>query len=199
MSAPFLVVHGAVIWKLLLVALTGAVLALVALVRRHSTRRAVTAKLNYLERRDIASLRVLPDQIRKANGANAPSPQVAAMIDLINLAIAALEGDPEPYLARLEADVAEDMADDQAGRPSREGRGIADMMWMHAIEFAAAGDASMRTVETRFSLSSDIRSEFRTQFPLPSAGRILVEASCESPSAPAGRGRACYGAGAIVH
>lgn len=51
MSLPFVVVHGAVIWKLSLVALTGAVLALVALVRRYNMRRAAAAKLADLERR----------------------------------------------------------------------------------------------------------------------------------------------------
>lgn len=45
MSVPFVVVHGAVIWKLSLVAVTGAVLALVALVRRRRAHRAVIAKL----------------------------------------------------------------------------------------------------------------------------------------------------------
>jgi hypothetical protein len=56
MSLPFVVVHGAMIWKLSLVALTGAVLALVALVRRRNTRRAVTAKLADLERRSDPGL-----------------------------------------------------------------------------------------------------------------------------------------------
>jgi hypothetical protein len=52
------------------------------------------------------------------------------------------------------------------------------------LSLAAPGDASTRTLESRFSLSSDVRSEFRTQFLVPSAGRILVEASWESRNAP---------------
>jgi TolB-like protein/DNA-binding winged helix-turn-helix (wHTH) protein len=97
--------------------------------------------LNYLERRDVASLRALPDEIRKANSGRELAPQVASMVELIGLAVRALEGDPKPYLARIEADVADDIETDKAGRPSREGRGMPDMMWMHAIEFATAGDA----------------------------------------------------------
>ncbi|MDQ6653108.1 MAG: hypothetical protein M3Y84_10235 [Acidobacteriota bacterium] len=42
--------------------------------------------------------------------------------------------------------------------------------------------ASTRTLETRFALSADARSEFSTSFPLLSAGRIIVEANWNSPA-----------------
>ncbi len=45
------------------------------------------------------------------------------------------------------------------------------------LGFTEAGSSNTRTLETRFSLSSDVRSEFSTQFPLLSEGRILIEAA----------------------
>jgi hypothetical protein len=43
--------------------------------------------------------------------------------------------------------------------------------------------AGTRTLEMRFALSSDARSEFNKQFPVLSAGRILVEANWNSTTA----------------
>ena len=44
------------------------------------------------------------------------------------------------------------------------------------------GSANTRTLETRFALSADFRSEFSTRFPLLSAGRIIVEANWDQLS-----------------
>lgn len=48
---------------------------------------------------------------------------------------------------------------------------------MLILSLTAAGQANSRTLETRFSLSSDVRSEFSTKFPLLCEGRILIEAA----------------------
>jgi hypothetical protein len=45
------------------------------------------------------------------------------------------------------------------------------------VTFTTRLEASTRTLETRFALSADARSEFSTRFPLLSSGRILLEAS----------------------
>jgi len=50
------------------------------------------------------------------------------------------------------------------------------------ITFTSGSSASTRTLETRFALSADVRSEFSTRFPLLSAGRIVVEANWEQIS-----------------
>jgi hypothetical protein len=50
------------------------------------------------------------------------------------------------------------------------------------LSLSAAARASTRTLETRFALSADARSEFSTSFPLLSAGRIVVEADWNSPA-----------------
>ena len=44
-----------------------------------------------------------------------------------------------------------------------------------ALNFPASILASTRTIETRFALSADLRSEFSTRFPILSAGRIGLE------------------------
>ena len=44
--------------------------------------------------------------------------------------------------------------------------------------------ANTRTIETRFALSADARSEFSTKFPLLGPGRIVVEANWNAPQAP---------------
>ncbi len=54
-----------------------------------------------------------------------------------------------------------------------------------ALSFSTISTASTRTLETRFALSADVRSEFSTRFPLPGAGRILVEAEWKSAAATA--------------
>jgi hypothetical protein len=95
--------------------------------------------LNYLERRDIAALRALPDVVRQANGGKPLAPSVEAMTLRARLAANALEGATQPFLTQIEADVAEDMRLDAQGLPNDQGRFAADMMWMHAIEFALAG------------------------------------------------------------
>ena len=43
--------------------------------------------------------------------------------------------------------------------------------------------ANTRTLETRFALSSDIRSEFSTRFPLLGPGRVLIEADWKAATA----------------
>lgn len=48
------------------------------------------------------------------------------------------------------------------------------------LALAAPGLANTRTLEMRFALSADARSEFSKQFPVLSAGRILVEANWSS-------------------
>lgn len=50
------------------------------------------------------------------------------------------------------------------------------------LSLTIAGRANTRILETRFALSSDARSEFSKQFPVLSAGRILVEANWNSPT-----------------
>jgi hypothetical protein len=54
-----------------------------------------------------------------------------------------------------------------------------------AVVFSTANVtlASSRTLETRFALSADARSEFSKQFSVMSAGRIIVEASWSSATA----------------
>ena len=64
------------------------------------------------------------------------------------------------------------------------------MRWM-AIFFMmlmpALAQAGTRTLETRFALSADARSEFTTRFPVLSVGRILIEANwTPSTAAPTG-------------
>lgn len=49
-----------------------------------------------------------------------------------------------------------------------------------ALQFPRATSANTRTMEIRFALSSDIRSEFSKRFPVLSSGRISVEASWEA-------------------
>jgi TolB-like protein/DNA-binding winged helix-turn-helix (wHTH) protein len=98
--------------------------------------------LNYLERRDIKSLRALPDVVRHANGGRPLQPPVEAMMVRANLAADALGGATAPYLARIEEDVASDLQLYALGRPNDQGRFAPDMMWMHAIEFAIAGSPS---------------------------------------------------------
>lgn len=51
------------------------------------------------------------------------------------------------------------------------------------ISLTASVRAGNRTIESRFALSADSRSEFSTSFPLLSAGRILVEANWNTLSA----------------
>jgi hypothetical protein len=51
-----------------------------------------------------------------------------------------------------------------------------------SLSLSAAAHPSTRTLETRFALSADVRSEFSTSFPLLSAGRIIVEANWNSPA-----------------
>jgi hypothetical protein len=51
------------------------------------------------------------------------------------------------------------------------------------LTLATASRANTRTLETRFALSADLRSEFSTRFPLLSAGRIVVEANWDQLSA----------------
>src|SRR6266446_6770754 len=48
------------------------------------------------------------------------------------------------------------------------------------LSLTAVARANTRTLVTRFALSADARSEFTTQFPVLSAGRILVEANWTS-------------------
>jgi hypothetical protein len=50
------------------------------------------------------------------------------------------------------------------------------------LTFTTGSGANTRTLETRFALSADLRSEFSTRFPLLSAGRIVVEANWEQLS-----------------
>src|SRR3981189_490464 len=51
-----------------------------------------------------------------------------------------------------------------------------------SLSLSTAAHPSTRTLETRFALSADVRSEFSTSFPLLSAGRIIVEANWNSPA-----------------
>ena len=46
-----------------------------------------------------------------------------------------------------------------------------------SLAMTNVGRANTRTLETRFALSSDSRSQFTTQFPLLSEGRITIEAN----------------------
>ena len=48
------------------------------------------------------------------------------------------------------------------------------------LTLSGVAGASTRTLETPFALSRDSRSEFRTKFPLLSAGRIVIEADWHS-------------------
>lgn len=51
-----------------------------------------------------------------------------------------------------------------------------------ALSMSTAVHGNTRTLEMRFALSADARSEFTKRFPLLSAGRILVEANWQSAS-----------------
>jgi hypothetical protein len=51
------------------------------------------------------------------------------------------------------------------------------------FSMVTAVPASTRTLEMRFALSADARSEFSKQFPVLSVGRILVEANWNTPNA----------------
>src|SRR5262245_56592680 len=46
-----------------------------------------------------------------------------------------------------------------------------------AASSSTVARANTRTLETRFALSSDLRSEFSTRFTLPGAGLVSIEAS----------------------
>jgi hypothetical protein len=58
--------------------------------------------------------------------------------------------------------------------------GIAFAVLTMVLSLSTATRANTRTLETRFALSADARSEFSTRFPVPGAGRILVEAEWKS-------------------
>ena len=102
--------------------------------------------LNYIERGDLAALRALPGLVAKANGGRPLPPPVEAMMTRAALAADALDGKPQPFLAQIESDVAEDMRLDALGLPNDQGRYAPDMMWMHAIEFSVAG-APQRAID----------------------------------------------------
>jgi DNA-binding winged helix-turn-helix (wHTH) protein/TolB-like protein/tetratricopeptide (TPR) repeat protein len=95
--------------------------------------------LNHLERRSIVGLRSLPSLVAgAAKGAPLPA-SVEGVLESARLAANALEGDTAPFLARIEADVESDLKLDLQGLPNDSGRYAPDAMWVHAIEFAAAG------------------------------------------------------------
>lgn len=95
--------------------------------------------LNHLERGDAKALRGLEAAVRQATGERPFSAAIATVLERASLAADALEGSPAPYLAKVEADVADDLRFYAQGLPNQQGRFGPDMMWTHAIEFAMGG------------------------------------------------------------
>jgi tetratricopeptide (TPR) repeat protein len=103
---------------------------------------------NHMSRHEPAKLRALAAHIRDDLWADETMPPAMAQITArMEAGADALEGDPDAFLALLEADAA--LLAAQQDRPTREGRSPTDALWTLAIEFAAAGahDRAVDTIE----------------------------------------------------
>lgn len=95
--------------------------------------------MNQLLRREPDLLEKMRRHVRDTLWDGAPNPDVQGWLDWTGLAVRALRGDPEPFLAMLEEEVRRDTRPDESSAMTEMHRRKGDVMWMQAMEFAIVG------------------------------------------------------------
>lgn len=97
--------------------------------------------MNHFVRGDADKLEKLRAHVRDTLWQGSPSDDVQGWLDWTGVAVGALRGQREPFLAMLEQEVQSNRRPDESGTIPEMHRRKGDVMWIHAIEFAVAGDA----------------------------------------------------------
>jgi TolB-like protein/DNA-binding winged helix-turn-helix (wHTH) protein/tetratricopeptide (TPR) repeat protein len=95
--------------------------------------------MNHFVRNEADKLETLRLHVRDTLWKGAPSPDVQSWLDWTGVAVAALRGQREPFLAMLEKEVGANRRPDESDTVPEMHRRKGDVMWIHAIEFSVAG------------------------------------------------------------
>ena len=95
--------------------------------------------MNHFVRGEADKLESLRGHVRDKLWQGAPHPDVQGWLDWTAVAVGALRGQREPFLAMLETEVRADKRPDESDTVAEMHRRKGDVMWIQAIEFAFAG------------------------------------------------------------
>lgn len=95
--------------------------------------------MNHFVRGEADKLEKLRLHVRDTLWKGAPHPDVQGWLDWTGVAVGALRGEREPFLAMLEKEVGADRRPDESDTVTEMHRRKGDVMWIQAIEFAVAG------------------------------------------------------------
>ena len=97
--------------------------------------------MNHLIRSEADGLERLRAHVRDTLWKDAPNSDVQGWLDWTAIAVEALRGKREPFIAALEKEVGADRRPDESDSLPELYRRKGDVLWIHAIEFAVLGKA----------------------------------------------------------